>query len=45
MVTRARLAAVNQSASPLQPASCASLGTSCPGFSPMLSLGGLVTLD
>jgi hypothetical protein len=45
MVTRARLASINQNASPMQPASCASLGTSCPNFRPMLSLGALGTID
>jgi hypothetical protein len=39
MVTRAALAAVNQSASPVEPASCVPLDTSCPGFGPMASVG------
>lgn len=41
MVTRARLASVNQDASPVEPGSCKTLDTSCPGFSPMLNLGAL----
>ena len=39
MVTRAKLASVNPDASPMEPASCVPIDTSCPNFTPMLNLG------
>jgi hypothetical protein len=41
MVTRAKLASLNSDASPMEPASCVTIDTSCPNFNPMLNLGAL----